>query len=100
MYFKHKHVGTETNCSHELAVFLKYHMPLNFSLLASLRQSEICFQIIPYQSESIQTIFANHLDSSYHANFKSNQSVYQHINSLYNYNYKHLSTGRPIIKLK
>ena len=28
MYFAHKHVETRTNCSHKLATFLKYHMPL------------------------------------------------------------------------
>ena len=28
MYFGHKHVETGLNCSHELATFLKYHMPL------------------------------------------------------------------------
>ena len=27
MYFGHKHVETELNCSHELATFLKYHIP-------------------------------------------------------------------------
>ena len=29
MYFGHKHVETGSNCSHELATFFKYHMPLN-----------------------------------------------------------------------
>ena len=28
MYFGHKRVETGPNCSHELATFLKYHMPL------------------------------------------------------------------------
>ena len=28
MYFKHKHVEIGQNYSHELATFLKYHMPL------------------------------------------------------------------------
>ena len=28
MYFGHKYVETGLNCSHELATFLKYHMPL------------------------------------------------------------------------
>ena len=28
MYFRHKHVGTAQNCSHEVATFLKYHMSL------------------------------------------------------------------------
>ena len=28
MYFGHKHVETGPNCSHELATFFKYHMPL------------------------------------------------------------------------
>ena len=28
MYFGHKLVETGPNCSHELATFLKYHMPL------------------------------------------------------------------------
>ena len=31
MYFGHKHVEIGPNCSHELATFLKYHMPLNFA---------------------------------------------------------------------
>ena len=29
MYFGYKHVETEPNCSHELATFLKNHMPLH-----------------------------------------------------------------------
>ena len=29
MYFGHKHVETGSNCSHENATFLKYHMPLS-----------------------------------------------------------------------
>ena len=29
MYFCHKHVETGLNFSHELATFLKYHMPLS-----------------------------------------------------------------------
>ena len=29
MYFEYKHVETKPNCSHELATFLKYHMPLS-----------------------------------------------------------------------
>ena len=28
MYFGHKHIELELNCSRELATFLKYHMPL------------------------------------------------------------------------
>ena len=28
MYFGYKHVETGPNCSHELATFLKYHIPL------------------------------------------------------------------------
>ena len=28
MYFGHRHVETGPNCSHELATFPKYHMPL------------------------------------------------------------------------
>ena len=28
MYLGHKHVKTRPSCSHELATFLKYHMPL------------------------------------------------------------------------
>ena len=28
MYFGHKHIETGQDCSHELATFLKYHMPL------------------------------------------------------------------------
>ena len=32
MYFSHKRVETGPNCSHELATFLKYHMPLKACL--------------------------------------------------------------------
>ena len=32
MYFGHKHVETRPNCSHKLATFLKYHMPLRLCL--------------------------------------------------------------------
>ena len=28
MYFRHKHVETGSNCSHDLAIFFKHHMPL------------------------------------------------------------------------
>ena len=28
MYFGHKHVESGPSCSHKLATFLKYHMPL------------------------------------------------------------------------
>ena len=28
IYFGHKHVETEPNCSHKLTTFFKYHMPL------------------------------------------------------------------------
>ena len=28
MYFGHKHLETGLSCLHELATFLKYHMPL------------------------------------------------------------------------
>ena len=28
MYYGHKHVETGPNCLHELATFLKYHIPL------------------------------------------------------------------------
>ena len=28
MYFEHKYAESGLNCSHELATFLKYHMPL------------------------------------------------------------------------
>ena len=33
MYFGHKHVETGPNCSHEFAIFLKYHMPLRRNLM-------------------------------------------------------------------
>ena len=29
--FGHKHVETGLNCSHELSIFLKYHMPLRYT---------------------------------------------------------------------
>ena len=29
MYLGHKHVENRPNCSHKLATFLKYHMPLS-----------------------------------------------------------------------
>ena len=32
MYFGHKHAETGLNCSHQLATFLKYHMPLKAML--------------------------------------------------------------------
>ena len=32
MYFGHKHVETGPNCSHGLATFFKYHMPLTRTL--------------------------------------------------------------------
>ena len=31
MYFGHKHVESGPSCSHKLATFLKYHMPLRKS---------------------------------------------------------------------
>ena len=34
MYFGHKHVETGPNCLHELATFVKYHMPLNLTKLS------------------------------------------------------------------
>ena len=32
MYLGYKHVETEPNFVHELATFLKYHMPLKFMI--------------------------------------------------------------------
>ena len=29
LYFRYKNVETGANCSHKIAAFLKYHMPLN-----------------------------------------------------------------------
>ena len=34
-YFGHNHVETGLNCSHELSIFLKYHMPLSFNVFST-----------------------------------------------------------------
>ena len=37
MYFGHQHVETGPNCSHELATFPKYHIPLKSTAYFLLR---------------------------------------------------------------
>ena len=37
MYFRHKNVEIGPNCSHEIATFLKYHMPLNWFAMCTKR---------------------------------------------------------------
>ena len=44
MYFGHKHVKTRPNCSHKLATFFKYHMPL--SEIKMLSQQIMFFQLV------------------------------------------------------
>ena len=43
MYFRHKHVETGLNCSHEVSIFLKYHMSICQSYL-KLKKCSISFQ--------------------------------------------------------
>ena len=42
MHFEHKYIETEPSCSHELATFLKYHMPLRLRDASSRSSRETC----------------------------------------------------------
>ena len=43
MYFGFKHVETGPSCSHKLATFLKYHMPLNkiYTIILYLKRDNL-----------------------------------------------------------
>ena len=53
MYFVHKHIETQPNCSYELATYLKYHMPLILFIFPR-KKNRIALKIYTLTQKSIE----------------------------------------------